>query len=644
MRKSGDRIAGSGQGKASKGPGMQFQIRGIDLRDAAHLSAADPGYRHPRDSASPITSSVQASTTQTMETSDMSSFKRRMRHTACIAIAATAWSVSGAYAAPGDIYSGGAALIANYARQQMDCYGLPTQLIIKGTPPTFVTEAPFNYLGKGTPAKGAQNCATTHINNNSTVYYVSATSGTGILAQYSHNPDLYGTISATTTQYLPSVQFALSETPLISTDVGIYNEGGTETQGSSNVVVVAPNVAPSAGQYANPNQLYGALVQFPIAVDPVAIAYSAVYEKVYNPSSPSNPTTYSFNIHYPRSNGSGGLRLDATTYCKIFNGQITNWNDPALKKLNGKKSLEDPNDPTPAASWSVPLQIVGRGDSAGATSELSRNLAAVCPALITGNNYPTGASTLPTALRGATYNSNNANYPAAAGETPGTFTLATLNTGVAKYVAFTALPSDGIGSDNPTTIIQGRIAYVGSDTVLPAVLVNNSNTYNLSSATLQNALGQWVPPDEAGARAAFSVINPPQSTSTGAYDASNTSNGLRVNPQDWVQNLTPTSPLANPTIKGSYPITGTVNFIGYSCYASATQEKTILGYLDYISTATINLDTQNGILAQAGIASLPTDWYVAIEQTFINNKSGLGLNIGIKGRAGACSAAGIVGG
>jgi len=526
----------------------------------------------------------------------------------------------------------------------MDCYGLPTALITKGTPPTFQNEAPFNYLGKGTPPKGAQNCATTHINNSATIYYVSATSGTGILAQFSHNPDLYGTISATATQYLPSVQFAFSETPLIQSDVVVYNNGGTETQGSSNVVVTAPNVSPGAGQYANPNQLYGALVQFPVAVDPVAIAYSSVYKKVYNPSNPGSPTTYSFNIHFPRADGSGGLRLDAATYCKIFNGQITNWNDPALKALNGKKSLEDPNDPTPAASWSVPLQIVGRGDSAGATSEFSRNLSAVCPALVTGNNYPTGASSLPTALHGATYNSNNANYPAAAGETPGKFTLATLNSGVAKYVAFTALPGDGIGNDNPTTIIQGRIGYVGSDTVLPAVLVNNSNTYNLNSATLQNSLGQWIPPDEAGARAAFSVVNPPQSTATGIYDASNTSNGLRVNPQDWVQNLTPTSPLANPTTSGSYPITGTVNFIGYTCYATKAEAATIKGYLGYDGTATINLDTQNGILAQAGIAALPTAWWVAITQTFLNNKSGLGLEMNYKGSAGACSAAGMVGG
>ena len=179
---------------------------------------------------------------------------------------------------------------------------------------------------------------------------------------------------------------------------------------------------------------------------------------------------------------------------------------------------------------------------------------------------------------------------------------------------------------------------------MPAVLVNGSNTYNLNSATLRNSQGQWVSPTEASARAAFSVISPPQSTATGAYDASNTSNGLRSNPQDWVQGLAPTSPLANPTTKGSYPITGTVNFIGYTCYATAPQTATITKYLNYVSTARINTDTVNGILAQAGISPLPKAWWVAIAQTFLNNGSGLGLNIGTAGNTGACSGAGIVGG
>jgi phosphate transport system substrate-binding protein len=579
-----------------------------------------------------------------METIEMSNLKRNMLRTACIAICGTASMATGAYAAAGDIYGGGASLIAPYARQQMDCYALPTQLIIQGTPPTFQSETPFNYAGFGATLKDSQDCAIAHIVTDRTIYYDSATSGTGILSIFSHDPTKYGTISASATQYFPSVQFAFSETPLASADVTTYNTGGTETQGSSSVVVVAPGVTPGAGQYGNPDQLYGALVQFPVSIDPVAIAYDPVYEKVYNPSNPSSPTTYQFNIAYPRSNASGGLRLNAETYCKIFNGQITNWNDPALKKLNDNKSLEDPTDPTPAASWSVPLQIVGRGDSAGATSILSRNFSAVCPTRITGNDYPSGASKLPSALQGPSYSSSNANYPAVTGETLGKFTLATGIPGVTKYVAFTALPSDGIGADNPTTIIQGRITYVGSDSVLPAVLVNNSNTYGLNSATLQNASNQWISPTEAGAKAAFSVISPPQSAINGDYDPSITANGLRTNPYAWVQGLAPTSPLANPTTSGSYPIVGTANFLGYTCYANSTQEKTVTGYLNYIGTAHINTDPVNGILAQAGLAPLPTNWWTAITQTFVNNKSGLGLNISKTGSAGACAATGIIGG
>ena len=41
---------------------------------------------------------------------------------------------------------------------------------------------------------------------------------------------------------------------------------------------------------------------------------------------------------------SGGLRLDQDAYCRIWNGQITNWNDARLKALNGNVSLQDPQD------------------------------------------------------------------------------------------------------------------------------------------------------------------------------------------------------------------------------------------------------------------------------------------------------------
>ena len=195
-------------------------------------------------------------------------------------------------------------------------------------------------------------------------------------------------------------------------------------------------------------------------VDPLAIAYDPAYEKVLNQD--NSVTTYHFNIHYPRTDNSGGLHLDPTTYCKIFNGQITNWNDPALKMLNGNISLADPADPQ-KASFSVPLQIVGRGDSAGATLILTRHLANVCASLISGNQYADGSSTLPSSLLGPTYNVSNPNYPGVAGETPGKFTLVAGMPGTAQYTAFTASP----GGSNPRSPLR-RSRLVSSVPACPS--------------------------------------------------------------------------------------------------------------------------------------------------------------------------------
>lgn len=576
----------------------------------------------------------------------MFTYKQQMLAATCLSALGVLVSTAGANAAAGDIWGGGASVIAPYWRQLNDCYALPTQLIVKGTPPTFVTESPFNYPGLGTAHTQAQDCSTTHIDTDRTSYYISASSGAGILASFSHDPKQWGFIDAGQTQYAPEVHYDLSETPLTSTDVGIYDNGGTETQGKSSIAVNTPSSGQAcntnvSGTYANPAACYGPLVQFPVSITPLAIAYNSVYEQVYNPANQTT-TSYHFHINYKRSDSSGGLRLDATTYCKIFNGQITNWNDPALKALNGNKSLEDPTDPTPAASWSVPLQIVGRGDSAGTTSTLTRHLAAVCPNLITGNNYTTGTSTLPAALLGPSYNSANPNYPPVAGETLGKFTLATANTGVAQYVAF---PSGVAGQNgNPNTIILGRVTYISPDFVLPYVLKTNTNSYGLQSATLKDAKGSWEEPTPKSASVAFGKILPPQSTSTGAYKSTVTANGLRVNPQDWVQGTSPTASLANPTVGGAYPIVGTANFVGYQCYASSTQTSTILGVLNYLYFSDINTDAKNGILVAGGISPLPTAWRNAIKGTFLVDTDKLGLNIASTGTAGTCSTAGSVGG
>lgn len=551
----------------------------------------------------------------------MLKLKTRILATASLAVVGWAGFVADA-SANADIYGAGSSLVAPYVRQAEDCYALPTQLIFKGTPPTFVTVTPFNYTG--TPA---QDCSTTHTKTDRTLHYISTGSGTGIAGIFSHDPTKYGFVDAAQTKYFPEVHYGFSDAGLSSTDVGIYNNGGVE-QG---VTVVAPGVTPGAGQYGNPLEHYGPLVQFPISIDPVAVAYDPVYKKVF---SGGIVTSYKLHIKNPRADGSGGLKLDATTYCKIFNGQITNWNDPALKTLNGNTSLKDPTD---TASFNVPLQIVGRSDSSGTTSIFTRHLANVCASL-SGNAYADGATTLPSGLFGVLYDKSQPNN-SPVGETAGKYTEAAGSDGVSKYVAFTAVPDAGT-----PTIIQGRIGYMGPDYALPAVLNTGINTYGLNTASLKNFAGQYEAPAGTQAINGFLAINPPQSDANGNYDPSDVSDGSRSNPQDWVQSLSHTSVLANPTTSGAYPIIGTTNFLGYTCYKAGNQKITLTSFIAAFNTTALYTDKTNGLLAKAGLAPLPSNWRTAIKGTFANNVSGLGLNISQVGAAGACSVSGVTGG
>jgi phosphate transport system substrate-binding protein len=65
---------------------------------------------------------------------------------------------------------------------------------------------------------------------------------------------------------------------------------------------------------------------------------------------------------------SGQLVLDGPTLAKIFMGEITKWNDPAIKKLNAKLSLPDKD-----------ITTVHRSDGSGTNFIFTSYLAAVSP-------------------------------------------------------------------------------------------------------------------------------------------------------------------------------------------------------------------------------------------------------------------------
>ena len=105
----------------------------------------------------------------------------------------------------------------------------------------------------------------------------------------------------------------------------------------------------------------GATLQVPVDLGAVAVAYNAI------------------------TNGSGPLRLTGPVIARIFLGQITKWDDPAIQALNPGTELPD-----------AYINVVHRSDGSGTTYIFSNYLSDVSPAwasaLGTGRSlrWPTG--------------------------------------------------------------------------------------------------------------------------------------------------------------------------------------------------------------------------------------------------------------
>ncbi|MBA3811556.1 MAG: substrate-binding domain-containing protein [Caulobacteraceae bacterium] len=504
-------------------------------------------------------------------------------------------------------YGGGSSLIAPYLRQAEDCYGNPTDLVFKGADlhtPTTLTVPFFQF--NGTPPRDCS-VAGDRVDTSFQLNYISTGSGTGIKGLYSHDAAAFwgDTVPPGNngTAY-PSVDYAAGETSLGATDVTVYNSGGVE-QG------ITFTATPGPGQYPIPQPKFGNLIQVPLLITPVAIAYDSVYKKVRQGD--GSVTRYHFKIKKARANGSGGLVLDAATYCGIFNGQITNWNDPALKALNSGKSLKDLGDPDP---FNVPITMVGRFDSSGTSSVWTRHLAAICPSVISGNQYADSTSTMPATLQGPHYLKANPNFPFT--DTPGKYTLADGSDGVAKYIQFD--PANDPGPSAGDTVIQGRMGYLGPDYVLPAVLDTGTNTYGLNTASILRVVGaKPIAPTAGAASLSYkATIVPP----TG---------GNQSDPSKWVQAASKTADIAIPSNPKAYPIDGTSNYLGYTCYADADVTAKQVAFLNWFENDPTVTDATKGLLGKAGFAPMPGTWNKAITDTFlVPTGSTMSLNLNIK--------------
>lgn len=545
------------------------------------------------------------------------------------------------------LHGTGATSIQNVLVQEFNCINGNNQL--GNSNGTFTTVAEPTDLS--TPG-GTFSCATQNLNADFSAKYVATGSGFGrqawrnLTAQFfsSGNSSSHNPWEETSKQTAWShVQYAFADSSLTDSDLSTYNASG--------------------------KAYGGAAIMIPKFVLPVAIAYSPRY----GTNAAGNALT--FNVVGADATR-GGLKLSTATYCGIFNGTVKNWNDSAITAANGGTSLQDPNNDT-ATRWStdgVPIRLVGRLDNSGTTDIFTRALAAQCGT--TGNNFAQNAEALPYATNsGVDFSAQKSDTPYRSTNTSGKFAGTTNRIGREYFdvasgtIKDSRSTADGGNGGNSTAsapsaqptgnqssglflvangsggvaaaivaapdyvlngvTLNGKVGYIGAD------FINGSPTGNTSlrAARLQRFGGtEYDLPTAEGATNALGTVLPPQSTAKGAYDK--TKAGDRTDPLSWYKVLYSSSDASLATPTGGYAITGTTQFIGYTCYKpnNATHIKSFLGWnIDNILTANndstgvdrtgIFTDNSNGLLARSNIGALPAPWRRAIRETFLTNSS-----------------------
>jgi ABC-type phosphate transport system substrate-binding protein len=399
------------------------------------------------------------------------------------------------------------------------------------------------------------------------------------------------------------VQFAFSDGGAAPADINAYNNGST----GASTLGLAP-------------------IQFPKYVLPVAVAYEGTR---YGHNNSTNED-YVFNVTSPQTiNGvaAGGLRMSRSTFCRVFNGNIVNFNDAAFTTDNGGTSLRDPDDAL--ARWNsegVPVRLIGRVEKSGTTDIFTRALAAQCNGIsLPGggtltNRFTTNAESLPfvaspsvgTAPDFRSVRADTTFFPASSGPFAGTANNAVGNL-FFNGTAFTAVSggttsaptgangsglfslADGSGgvrnaiklapdylvSGSSVVQLNGKIGYIGSDFIAGS---DSAISLPLFAAAVQNpSTSTFVMPSAGNAVDAFgTTVLPPESDANGDWltgdtrpvrsAAGGTVSATRANPLAWYDVLYSTgATLANPTT--GYPITGTTQFLGHRCYTAAQSRE-----------------------------------------------------------------------
>jgi phosphate transport system substrate-binding protein len=235
-----------------------------------------------------------------------------------------------------------------------------------------------------------------------------------------------GTINASGSTFQTNFQqAAISAFKQVQPNVTVNYGGGGSGAGRSalyaQTVLFAGSDSPIPAADKSKVPAGKTVLYFPVQIGPIAIAYNL--------------------------SGVTGLKLDATTLAKIFQGQITTWNDPAIKALNPSANLP-----------STPITLAVRSDSSGTTQNFSLYLQKAA-----GSAWKLGSS-------------STIDWPKTAHAANG-------GSGLAQAVKST----------------PGAIGYVDFSTATAS---------GLSAATIKNSAGSFVAPSPASATAAATHVTP----------------------------------------------------------------------------------------------------------------------------------------
>jgi len=241
--------------------------------------------------------------------------------------------------------------------------------------------------------------------------------------------------------------------PNVTVDYDPVGSGTGRSDLYSNTVLFAGSDSPVPSKEASEVPAGKTILYFPVQIGPIAVAYNL--------------------------SGVTGLKLDSTVLAGIFQGQITTWNNSAIKALNPSANLP-----------SSTITLAVRSDSSGTTANFSQYLVnAACSARKLGTG-----STI--------------KWPSTARAGDG-------GSGLASIVKST----------------PGSIGYVDFSTATAS---------GLSAASIKNSAGDFVAPSTASATAAASQVTvKPNLTFSAADEPGATSYPITYQSWDLVYSVQP---------------------------------------------------------------------------------------------------------